>query len=201
MEAGNLGAWLAGTPGEEQISHACAVLGAVPGYSPDTRQAFIDKAEQVRAAWPNGAVNLGVATWVYRDEPISRFATHIATYFNNNVRENGLLSIATSGVVYAPGGAGTAQEIFTDAAQNSYSPFNRVSPMVFLSRSSYLVAQAALTAALRAEAVGMTQPWDDRIHVTDDPTEAIAFIVENDPVAVTGVTPEPGDRARVRVRR
>ena len=41
-----------------------------------------------------------------------------------------MVTIATHGVVYAEGQAGTVQEIFQDAAQNFYGDFF---PMVFLS--------------------------------------------------------------------
>ena len=41
----------------------------------------------------------------------------------------GLLAIAKHGVIYAPGSAGTIQEIFQDAAQNHYSSFGPPSPM------------------------------------------------------------------------
>ncbi len=56
----------------------------------------------------------------------------IAKYFNNSIREQGLLSVATSGVIFARGGPGTWQEIMTDAAQNSYLTEGVRSPMVFL---------------------------------------------------------------------
>ena len=52
--------------------------------------------------WPDGGESLGVPTWVYVDEPTGGFATHIAKYFTNSIREDGLLAIARSGVVYAP---------------------------------------------------------------------------------------------------
>ncbi len=44
----------------------------------------------------------------------------------------GLLAIATHGVVFAPGSAGTIQEIFQDAAQNHYASFGPPSPMMLL---------------------------------------------------------------------
>ncbi|WP_417381887.1 hypothetical protein [Gimesia sp.] len=41
-------------------------------------------------------------------------------------------SIATHGVIFAPGSAGTIQEVFQDAAQNHYKSFGISSPMIFL---------------------------------------------------------------------
>ena len=35
----------------------------------------------------------------------------MAKYFSNSLREDGLLAIATHGVVYAPGSAGTTQDV------------------------------------------------------------------------------------------
>ena len=48
------------------------------------------------------------------------------------MREEGLLAIATHGVVFAPGGPGTVQEIFQEAAQNHYGTFGAPTPMLFL---------------------------------------------------------------------
>jgi predicted Rossmann-fold nucleotide-binding protein len=79
---------------------------------------------------------LAIPTWVNVGEPISQFASHIAKYFSNSIREDGLLAVATAGIVFAPGGAGTMQEIFQDAAQNAYRTFGR-SPMAFLDTQHY----------------------------------------------------------------
>ncbi len=76
--------------------------------------------------------SLSIPTWFYGHEPPTPFASHIAKYFANALREDGLLAIAGAGIVYAPGSAGTIQEIFQDAAQNHYESFGRFSPMVFL---------------------------------------------------------------------
>ena len=69
-------------------------------------------------------------TWHYGHEPPNVFATRIAKYFANSIREDGLLAMALGGVVFAPGSAGTIQEIFQDAAQNHYHSFGQPSPMV-----------------------------------------------------------------------
>ena len=44
--------------------------------------------------YPEGASSLGVPTWFYGHEPSNLFASHIAEYFANSVREDGLLAIA-----------------------------------------------------------------------------------------------------------
>ena len=134
-------------------------------------------------------MSLGVPTWVYADEPTGLFASHIAKYFTNSVREDGLLAIARSGVVYAPGGAGTEQEIFTDTAQNSLTLYGVRSPMVFLGSAFFEIEHPELVRAARRQAT--TFGWDDLIAVHDDPRDAVAFITEHDPDAagVSGVDP------------
>lgn len=76
--------------------------------------------------------SLGIPTWHYGHEPPAAFATLIAKYFANSVREEGLLAVANYGVVFSPGSAGTTQEIFQDAAQNHYRSYGPPAPMVFL---------------------------------------------------------------------
>ena len=106
----------------------------------------------MRDRWPAGGESLGVPTWVYASEPTSAFSTHIAKYFTNSIREDGLLALARSGVVYTPGGAGTAQEIFTDAAQNTNTLYEVRSPMVFLGRDFHEREQPELVLAVRRQA-------------------------------------------------
>lgn len=74
--------------------------------------------------------SLGVPTWLYGFEPTTPFASHSAKYFQNSIREDGLVTMGVRGIVFAPGSAGTVQEIFQNAAQNFYNKFY---PMVFLS--------------------------------------------------------------------
>lgn len=74
--------------------------------------------------------SLGIPTWLYGYEPSTPFATHIGKYFQNSLREDGLITVGTSGILYTEGSAGTVQEIFQDAARNYYYEFR---PMVFLS--------------------------------------------------------------------
>lgn len=177
MEAANLGAWLA--PHEDgALAAALGVLAEAPLPAQD-RRGYVDAALEVRARWQPGGESLGVPTWVYLDEPTSAFATHIAKYFTNSVREDGLLALARSGVVYAPGGAGTVQEVFTDAAQNSLTLYEVRSPTVFYGRTFFEKEQPEVLAAVRrqAEAFG----WDHLVAVHDDPAEVVAFVNAHDP--------------------
>ena len=129
MEATHLGAWLAGYPADT-IDEALAMLSEAPAY---THPLWLDTAFRVRQRYPQERyVSLGVPTWLYGHEPATPCATHIAKYFENALREDGILTIAKGGIVYSPGSAGTMQEIFQDAVQNHYLSFGYASPMVFV---------------------------------------------------------------------
>ena len=129
MEAANLGAWLAPHP-DEALDVAIELLRAEIDYR--EADAYLLAGQAVLEAFPEGAESLAIPTWFYGHEPTNQFATHIAKYFANSIREDGLLAIATRGVVFAPGAAGTTQEVFQDTTQNHYDVFGVVSPMVFL---------------------------------------------------------------------
>ena len=131
MEATHLGAWMAGYP-EQAVEDALAVLYQAPDFN---HKLWLDTALQVMRKYPQTRFrSLGVPTWLYGHEPTTPFATHIAKYFDNAIREDGILTIAKGGIIYSPGSAGTLQEIFQDAVQNHYLSFGYASPMVFLGK-------------------------------------------------------------------
>jgi predicted Rossmann-fold nucleotide-binding protein len=177
MEAANLGAWFAPAP-DAELEAALHMLAAAPSYEHDA-VAYVEVASTVRDRWPVGGESLGVPTWVYAQEPTSSFCTHVAKYFTNSIREDGLLALARSGVVYTPGGAGTAQEIFTDAAQNTNTLYEVRSPMVFLGRDFYDRDEAELVVAIRRQAARFG--WAELVAVVDDVDDAVAFVREHDP--------------------
>jgi predicted Rossmann-fold nucleotide-binding protein len=177
MEAANLGAWFAPAP-DADLDAALELLDAAPSYEHDP-VAYVDVARAVRERWPVGGDSLGVPTWVYAEEPTSAFCTHIAKYFTNSIREDGLLALARSAVVYTPGGAGTAQEIFTDAAQNTNTLYEVRSPMVFLGRDFYERDEPELVRAVRRQAEHFG--WDELVTVVDDIDDAVAFVLARDP--------------------
>ena len=113
MEAANLGAYLAGCSGDER-DEAVQALADTPGYAAD-QAGYLEVAVGIRERFAPGAESLAIPTWTNEGEPISQFASHIAKYFSNSIREDGLLTVATGGIVFAPGDAGTMQEIFQDA--------------------------------------------------------------------------------------
>lgn len=62
------------------------------------------------------------------------FATVIGKYFYNSVREDGLVTIASGGLIFGKGEAGTVQEVFQDATLNYYRSDYTPTPMVFLGK-------------------------------------------------------------------
>lgn len=133
MEASNLGAWLANAE-EGVFEKALEILSEAPVFTDD---GYIDQAQKVLDLHPHGCASLAVPTWFYGHEPTNMFSQHIAKYFSNSIREDGLLAISHYGIIYAPGSAGTTQEIFMDATQNHYVTFDYVSPMIFLGKKRY----------------------------------------------------------------
>lgn len=132
MEAAHLGAWMAGRS-EADVDEALTMLAATPCFKD---QQWVDTAMAVRQRFPQdaGFESLGVPTWLYGHEPATPFATHIAKFFDNSIREDFILTAAFGGIIFTPGSAGTLQEIFQDAVQNHYLSFGFASPMVFLGR-------------------------------------------------------------------
>ena len=129
MEATHLGAWMAGRT-EAETEDAFAILQEAPSFKD---KLWLDTALQVMNKYPQEHVmSLGVPTWLYGHEPATPFATHIAKYFDNSIREDSILTIAKGGIIYSPGSAGTMQEIFQEAVQNHYLSFGYASPMIFL---------------------------------------------------------------------
>ena len=131
MEATHLGAWFAHKPSME-LDKALEILQVAPSYK-DSK--WLSSAYQVMQLFPYPKVeSLGIPTWLYGHEPATPFATRIAKYFANSVREDGLLTMAKGGVIFSPGSAGTMQEIFQEITQNHYESFGYASPMIFLNR-------------------------------------------------------------------
>ena len=129
MEATHLGAWLAGRSAED-VEEAFRQLSAAPSFKDD---GWLASAFRVMERFPQEQyVSLGIPTWLYGHEPSTPFATHIAKFFENSIREDSILTLAFGGIIYTPGSAGTMQEIFQDAVQNHYLSFRFASPMIFM---------------------------------------------------------------------
>ena len=189
MEAGHLGASLANS-NDADLDEALIQLKTYPvvpdlGKIVDSRGG-IDLTLVVQAsAWFKPAFelaksinlpseSLAIPTWHYGHEPPTPFATHIAKYFQNSLREDGLLAIARDGIICMEGKAGTVQEIFQDATQNYYKIFRRFSPMVLFGVEYW--TKTYPVAAVLKNMFG-TQ-YDKSVLVTDDMDAAARFIEE-----------------------
>jgi predicted Rossmann-fold nucleotide-binding protein len=185
MEAANLGAYLADRSDTDR-DDAVDALAAAPPWDTDPA-GYMGVADEIRDRFAPGGESLAIPTWVVSGEPISQFASHIAKYFSNSIREDGMLAVATAGIVFAPGGAGTMQEIFQDAAQNAYRTFGR-SPMAFLDTHHYCVETGLYPALQRqAERLG----FSDLLSVSDEPEQILdRFPGVSKLPSLDGVAPE-----------
>ena len=176
MEAANLGAYMAAYD-EAALAAALGTLATQPNY---TDPHYFEQAYAVRAAYPDGCESLAIPTWFYGHEPTNLFSLYVAKYFANSLREDGLLAIARHGVVYAPGSAGTVQEVFMDAAQNHYVTFGAVSPMVFLN-TAYWTREKPVYPLLTALAAD--RPYARMLALCDEVEAVVRFIVEHEPIS------------------
>ncbi|MFE7752449.1 LOG family protein [Streptomyces sp. NPDC057428] len=167
MEAANLGAYAA-PHSDAMLLKACELLTAAPSFSPSVTD-WASAAFAVRERWPDGGSSVAVPTWFYGHEPPNAFADHIAKYFANAVREDGLLARSNAGVIFLPGAAGTVQEIFDNATPNYYESRSAPTPMVLVNRAHWTERLPAwpLLRALAAD-----RPMESRIALVDSVDEA-----------------------------
>ncbi|MFK0231456.1 LOG family protein [Streptomyces vinaceus] len=175
MEAANLGAYLAPAP-DEALAEALEILAKAPSFVPSVSD-WARAAFAVRDRWPDGGDSVGIPTWFYGHEPPNAFAGHIAKYFANATREDGLLARSNAGVVFLPGAAGTLQEIFDNATPNYYGSRGEPTPMVLVDRThwtEHLPAWPLLQALARGRAM------ESRIALVDSVDEVPAVLAAMD---------------------
>ena len=179
MEATHVGAWFVDRT-DSELEEAVSELGTAPTYKD---KEWLACAFRVREKFPleasNAHVSLGIPTWLYGHEPPTPFATHIAKYFANSVREDGLVTIAASGLIFAPGSAGTIQEIFQDATQNHYATTGVSSPMVFLN-TDYWTKEKPIYPLIKQLAEG--HEYEKLIAIFDDVDSVVSYIENNQPI-------------------
>lgn len=177
MEATHVGVWFQHRS-EAELEAAVKMLAEAPYYN-DPK--WLDQAFAVRKKYPLKGKSkrlpesLGIPTWLYGHEPPTIFATHIAKYFANSVREEGLLAIAKYGVIFSLGSAGTIQEIFQDATQNHYNSFEVVSPMILFGEDYWKVKKPVFP-LLAQLAAG--QEYARHLAITDKPDEIVKRITD-----------------------
>ncbi|MEU1041308.1 Rossmann fold nucleotide-binding protein [Streptomyces sp. NPDC005907] len=137
MEAANLGAYAAPFD-DDMLKESLRLLAPVPSFTPSVTD-WARAAFDVRERHPAGGPSVGIPTWFYGHEPPNAFATHIAKYFANATREDGLLARCNAGVVFLPGAAGTVQEIFDSATPNYYESRGEPTPMVLVDEDHWTV--------------------------------------------------------------
>lgn len=175
MEAANLGAFLANRS-DNSLSDAIEYMAEAPVYRD---QSFTRLAIEVNRSYGERNKSLAIPTWFYGHEPSNVFSSAIAKYFSNSIREDTLLAICIHGVIFAPGSAGTVQEIFMDAAQNHYGTYNYLSPMIFLSQEHYEYDTMIFPLVRR---LARHHPYANLLALTDQPEEIVTFIENHPPI-------------------
>ncbi|SCL23482.1 hypothetical protein GA0070616_2734 [Micromonospora nigra] len=204
MEAANLGAYLALRP-DEALSEAIDLLGTAPDFTDHDRYTAValrvrERCGPTVAPPPNGtdpaaasradsaslAVGeldwarcggLAIPTWLYGHEPANLFAGRIAKYFSNAIREDTILRLARGGIVFAPGRAGTVQEVFQAATKTYYGTDGASGAYVFLDRAYWtreLPVETLLRPLLAASPFG---DLSGTVHLTDDAYEAARLLI------------------------
>ena len=155
--------------GDDALAH----LRTAPAYKDP---AWLQTAFEVMRKYPRKEQyhSLGIPTWLYGHEPATPFASDIAKYFQNSIREDILLTIAKGGIIYSPGSAGTIQEVFQDAAQNHYCTFGYASPMVFMGKD-FFTNQIPVYPFLQ-DLMARGKFKNLILHIADTPEEAVAAI-------------------------
>jgi predicted Rossmann-fold nucleotide-binding protein len=196
MEAANLGAFLADHP-LETLWSAIDTLATAPDlhdHDPYTSVALsvrasfarpvpptpdsVEPADQVAVdpvTWAKRG-GLAIPTWLYGHEPANFFAAKIAKYFSNAIREDTILRLSRGGIVFAPGMAGTVQEVFQAATKSFYATDGVSGPFVFLDVKHWtekLPIRGLLEPLLAASPVGDLRPL---LHLTDDVAEATEIL-------------------------
>jgi predicted Rossmann-fold nucleotide-binding protein len=182
MEAANLGAYFASRTAAE-LSAAIDVLAGAPHFA--DHDPYTAAALAVRAAYPPVDTDvvgrlqhggLALPTWLYGHEPANLFAGQIGKYFSNAVREDSILRLSRGGIVFAPGWAGTVQEIFQAATKTFYRTDGPSGAFVFLGVDHWSkLPVTELLGPLLARS-----PHGDQsglIVVTDSLTEAMAALL------------------------
>ncbi|WP_406039185.1 hypothetical protein OG799_27880 [Micromonospora sp. NBC_00898] len=191
MEAANLGAFLAARPADE-LTAAIDLLATAPDFTDHDRYTAAALAVRRRYApgptlpaqrpaaaagteWARSG-GLAIPTWLYGHEPANLFAGRIAKYFSNAIREDTILRLARGGIVFAPGRAGTVQEVFQAATKTYYGTDGASGAYVFLDRA-YWTTQLPVETLLRPLLAG-SHGGDlaATVHLTDDVHEAVRVL-------------------------
>lgn len=216
MEATHLGALFAGRS-ESDLKDAIRRLSIRPAYPHEVEQLLVARGESwqvdrvaMRAImeWFLPALeisnelqsdltsqnhSLAVPTWHYGHEITTPLATHISKFFLNSIREDILLNLAKSGVIFARGRAGTLQEIYQYAAGVYYGKgrldHGTMPSMIFLDRAFWGVGDGCTESSFAVEPTlralftqyAKIDPlvFDEYWHFVDTTEEAVVALKRN----------------------
>jgi hypothetical protein len=167
--------YLASHP-DSALDSAIEILKQVHGYADIGK--WVATACEVKSKFPHGRDNPGIPTWFYGFEPTNMFSTYVAKYFDNSIREGGLVQIGKRAVIFASGSAGTRQEIFMDGAQNNYGTTGQYTPMIFLGKQQYAVD----TPVYPLIQMLATSSYKDLLFIADEASDVVTFIKGHNPV-------------------
>jgi predicted Rossmann-fold nucleotide-binding protein len=174
MEACHLGVYFV-DQSTKDLEAALSMLERAPDYR--TMNEWLLTGLEVKERYPlpdpQRATSLGVPTWYFGHEPPNVFASHVGKYFSNSVREDGLVTIARHGLVFAKGSAGTIQEIFQDQTQNYYQTEGEPSPMILVGED-YWKWRRPIYPLLCSMAVGRAH--DNHLHITDSNDTIVSIL-------------------------
>jgi predicted Rossmann-fold nucleotide-binding protein len=195
MEAANLGSYLC-SRSPVDLDAAVDLLARAPDFR--DAQPYTAAALAVRDRFPPSSLDwqyrggLSVPTWLYGHEPANLFAGRVAKYFSNATREDIILRLARGGVVFAPGQAGTVQEVFQAATKTFYRTDGESGPFVFLGAAFWtdqVPAPSLLRGLLARSPSGDQSP---AVHLTDEVADAVRLLLAAAPVATAGPPPGAG---------
>ncbi|HEY0111675.1 MAG TPA: hypothetical protein VGB59_00840 [Allosphingosinicella sp.] len=204
MEAANLGAFLAPYP-DGELDSSLATLSAAPSYrqTHDWLRTACEVRTRLLGDWKAAerpeSSNLGIPTWLYGHEPPNLFSSHIGKFFFNSLREDGLVTIADGGIVFAEGNAGTVQEIFQDVTQNYYRPAGLApTPMVLFNSTPGFwnlpcdqvvdPARKKPVHQLLSQLAGerAASAFDSAVLLEEDPAKIVQFLTRTAPLRAGG---------------
>lgn len=171
MEAANLGAYLSNGTAVD-LSTSLGRLAAVPTFEHSVTD-WARAASAVLEEHAGGVSTLGIPTWFYGHEPPNVFATHIAKYFTNAIREAVLLERCDGGIVFLPGAAGTVQEIFQDACENYYAAAEAITPMILVGIDHW---RRQVPAWPLLDALATDRLMGRHVHLVDSVDEALQIL-------------------------
>jgi predicted Rossmann-fold nucleotide-binding protein len=170
MEAANLGSSLASYD-DSAVEAALTALARVPSFRPSVTEWALAGLEVARRYPGDGGVS--IPTWFYGHEPPNVFASSIAKYFSNALREDVLLHRARGGIVYLPGAAGTVQEIFQAVTPNYYGDHATQVPMILVG-TGHWSRDVPVWSVLQA--LARDRSMADSVHLVDSVDDAAALI-------------------------